>query len=217
MSIHAIPAASITATHGWWRARYETAAFVAPVVIFFLMATQRGISFVQTGNPIVLVNGAALVLIMMAFLVRGEAKTVDRSFGAWLAAVLGDFAPFALDLRHESYWAGPVPFIMQCAALGLFCWAVKNIWSSIGVVPANRGIKVSGPYRFIRHPMYTAVVLSEVAMAMVFLSPINVVMLFVVTAFKAKMIANAERLLRQDPEYQAYAARVRWRAIPGFI
>ena len=50
---------------------------------------------------------------------------------------------------------------------------------------------------------------------MVFLSPINLVMLFVVTAFKAKMIANEERLLRQDPEYQEYAARVRWRALPG--
>ena len=76
---------------------------------------------------------------------------------------------------------------------------------------------MSGPYRFIRHPMYTAVVLSEVAVAMVFLSPINLVMLFVVTAFKAKMIANEERLLRQDPEYQEYAARVRWRALPGVI
>ena len=200
-----------------WRQRYEVVAFLTPVVLFGLLALQRAIAFMDTYNPVILANGASLVLIMYAFALRRTPKDVDRSFWPWLVAMGGDFVPFAVDLSGENRWAGPAPFLIQCCGLALSFWAVWNIREAIGIVPANRGIKVGGPYRFIRHPMYTAVVVSHIGLLMVFPNPINFVMLIVVTGFKAKMVLNEERLLMKDPEYQEYAGRVRWRAIPGVV
>lgn len=214
----AVTAVSEPAASGpWWRARYEVVAFLAPIVLFGLLAADRLRVFLDSHNPVLIANGASLLLIMYAFALRRTPKTVDRSFWPWAVAVGGDFVPFAVDLSGENRWAGPAPFIIQCFGLALSCWAVWNIREAIGIVPANRGIKVGGPYGFIRHPMYTAVVVSHIGMVMVYPNPLNFVMLAVVTAFKAKMVLNEERLLMKDPEYATYARRVRWRAIPRLV
>ncbi len=201
------------AIHGRW----EAVAFLTPIVIFGLLVIRHGFAFADNHNPIVLANAGSLLLIGIAFALRRPAKEVDRSWGAWFAAVVGDFAPFGMNLDNPVHWAGYVPLGLQCFALLFSCWAVRNIWESIGIVPANRGIKVSGPYRFIRHPMYAGVILSQVALLMVFPSLFNFALFGVLTTFKALMIRNEERLLMKDPSYVEYAARVRWRAIPFVI
>lgn len=198
-------------------ARWEVVAFLSPVVIFSLLVVRHAFSFADDHNPIILANGASLLLIGVAFALRRPAKDVDRSWTAWGAAIIGDFAPFGMMLQDPVHWAGYVPLVIQCCALTLSCWAVWNIWESIGIVPANRGIKVGGPYRFIRHPMYAGVMLSQVALLLVFPSPINISMFVILTTFKAIMIRNEERLLMKDPTYVSYAQKTRWRVIPFVI
>ena len=83
--------------------------------------------------------------------------------------------------------------------------------------PANRGIKTGGPYRFIRHPLYTFVIVSQAGLWQEYPSVFNAVVLFTAIVFKSVMIINEERVLREDPAYVEYSRRVRHRAIPGVL
>ena len=55
--------------------------------------------------------------------------------------------------------------------------ATIELGTSIGISPANRGLVRTGIYRFIKHPMYTGYVISEIGMAL--LNPFNMIMLIV--------------------------------------
>lgn len=68
-----------------------------------------------------------------------------------------------------------------------------------------------GPYRFIRHPVYTALVLSSVGFALFFLSPI-LVSVAAIQAGTAQYRARVEERLLSSPEgfgdaYRSYMAR----------
>ena len=71
-----------------------------------------------------------------------------------------------------------------------------------------------GAYRFVRHPIYTGIYMSYVALALQSFTPMNALIfaagiaLFVIKSFVE------EGFLSHDPQYVAYMARVRWRWLP---
>jgi protein-S-isoprenylcysteine O-methyltransferase Ste14 len=87
--------------------------------------------------------------------------------------------------------------------------------TSFGIVAANRGVKVLGPYRFVRHPMYAGYTISNLSIFLV--TPT----LFIATIYLCTLAAqiariNAEeRVLRKDVGYRAFTARVHFRLLPG--
>jgi protein-S-isoprenylcysteine O-methyltransferase Ste14 len=81
--------------------------------------------------------------------------------------------------------------------------------------PTGRGLLVeSGPYRFVRHPIYSAGLLFFTGYAL-FAGPLallGTVLLGLLWAHKASL---EERLLVERYEgYEAYGRRVRWRLVP---
>ncbi|OYW44440.1 MAG: hypothetical protein B7Z08_10095 [Sphingomonadales bacterium 32-68-7] len=86
---------------------------------------------------------------------------------------------------------------------------------SFGVVPANRGVKHRGVYRFVRHPMYAGYILNQLGFLLLFFSPINVAIYAVAwTAFWLRAVEE-EKFLESDAAYRQYRDRVRYRLIPG--
>jgi len=83
--------------------------------------------------------------------------------------------------------------------------------------PTEGGLVTSGPYRFIRHPIYTAVLLFCFAGASAHLSlRAAALALVALTGALARMWAE-ERLLRaRYPDYAGYAARTK-RMLPGLF
>ena len=72
-----------------------------------------------------------------------------------------------------------------------------------------------GPYRFLRHPMYTALLLIFVPLTFNRPAPARWTALGVLCLALVLKMGYEERLLRSRfPEYGAYAART-WRIIPG--
>lgn len=199
------------------RGSYEAAAFVAPIALFAVLAAIRVAIFVDTQSPVAILNAAGLTVLTMTFVFRRPVKDVDRSITALMAAWLGNFLPFAFILRHPNHWAGHVPTAIEVVTVALAIWTVLSLRTSMGVAPANRGVKTGGPYRFIRHPLYTLVIISQIGLLLEYPAPINFVILGTAVVFKAFMIRNEERVLRKDPSYVAYAARVRYRVIPGIV
>jgi len=95
--------------------------------------------------------------------------------------------------------------------------AKLSLRRSFGIVPANRGVKRGGVYRFIRHPMYAGYVINHVGFLLTFFSAWNVaIYMFAWLALWLRIIEE-EKFLRLDPEYCAYAAQVRARLVPGVV
>ena len=199
------------------RGLWEALAFLAPITLFGLLTAMRIVTFVNTGNPVALLSALALIVLTSMFVIRAPAKVVDRSLKSLAAALIGNFLPFALLLNHQSDWAGPVPLVIELLSLVFAVWTVLSLRASMGITPANRGVKTGGPYRFIRHPLYVCVIVSEIGVLLAYPHPANFVILTTAIIFKAVMIRNEERVLSQDPTYVEYAARVKYRVFPGVI
>ena len=86
-----------------------------------------------------------------------------------------------------------------------------------GLLPANRGLVTSGPFRAVRHPIYAAWLMSIVGTSMASPSLRNFVLVFLTIPFLVWRIALEEQLLMHDPGYVAYQRRVRWRLVPGLL
>jgi Isoprenylcysteine carboxyl methyltransferase (ICMT) family len=108
-----------------------------------------------------------------------------------------------------------LPLIMVGTTISLF--AKLSLRRSFGVIPANRGVKVSGAYRFVRHPMYSGYVISHIGMLLLYFSAWNAAIYAVAWILLYLRAIEEERFLLNDPEYSAYAGQVKARIIPGLI
>ena len=151
-------------------------------------------------------------------------RTVERTNSAWRYSEGVAAAAIYLVLRSSSgrswnHLIATTPTAVQIAAVGLvgiglaFCaWARVTLggnWS--GMAPANRGLVVAGPYKLVRHPIYTGMlvmVLGTVVDYPAVLSYVLFVAVVVVFFFKSR---SEERLMIEHfpDQYPAYRARVK--------
>lgn len=93
-------------------------------------------------------------------------------------------------------------------------WAKFTLRRSFGVIAANRGVKASGPYRLVRHPMYAGYALIHIGFLLS--GPVlwNVLIYTLATALNIARIIAEERVLIADPAYKQLCGTVRYRLIP---
>lgn len=103
------------------------------------------------------------------------------------------------------------PLTAQSAAVALALWARASFPAGSFRVrpdPAGDAILRRGPYRFLRHPMYSAALLFLWTAVLTHLAPATVLAGLAATAVVGSRIAVEERLLRSRfPGYAAYARR----------
>jgi protein-S-isoprenylcysteine O-methyltransferase Ste14 len=169
----------------------------------------------QTGaylNILLLISESVVVLFV---LLRRRATTISQRGSDWLVGFAGTLVPLlAVPAEGES-----VLPIAWCAALltGGFClnlWAKLTLRRSFGVVAANRGVKISGPYRLIRHPMYAGYMLTHLGFFLSGPKLWNACIYTLVLALQVVRILAEERVLSQDPAYRELTAKVRYRLAP---
>lgn len=123
-----------------------------------------------------------------------------------------------LYLNHYAiFGAGPITITIQVIAALLMVWArlTFGIRSFHGTAnPTAGGLVTTGPYRYIRHPIYAAILYFFWAGIAAHPSPGTVAVGLLATAFTAVRIVAEEKLLvTMYPEYGAYS-RVTKRVIP---
>src|SRR6266849_5366427 len=85
---------------------------------------------------------------------------------------------------------------------------------SFGLLPANRGVITTGPFRLVRHPIYLGWFILTVGYVMAYPNALNALAVICTLPFMMWRIDLEEKLLCDDPSYRAYAERVRYRLIP---
>jgi protein-S-isoprenylcysteine O-methyltransferase Ste14 len=104
---------------------------------------------------------------------------------------------------------------VSAVGLALVVLGKMALGRSFGLVPANRGIVVRGPYTFVRHPIYTGYLITHIAFLLANPAPWNfAVILFADSALIVRAMME-ERILSADVEYQGYCRRVGWHLVPG--
>jgi len=112
---------------------------------------------------------------------------------------------------------GVVSNSISILALVVAVYARLSLGRSIGFVPAQRDIITRGAYGFVRHPIYTGLILSYVGFSLRMFSPLNVTMSLLVIGLIVLKSFIEEGFLREVPEYANYLDRVRWRWFPGVV
>jgi len=85
---------------------------------------------------------------------------------------------------------------------------------AFGIAPAHRGLVMSGPYRYIRHPMYAGELLSLVGTLFAYPGLRNTLVIVIFTASLLWRIFQEEKILGRNG-YRHYANLVKWRLVPG--
>jgi len=122
--------------------------------------------------------------------------------------------------RQEILGVGIVAITVQVAAVLLMIWArltfgLRSFHAAAN--PTEGGLVTTGPYRFIRHPIYAAVVYFIVAGVLCHLTIESVILALVAFLGTAGRIYAEEKLLvRKYPDYALYAART-GRIIPYLL
>lgn len=133
------------------------------------------------------------------------------AFAVLVLAVVGLF------LRHSFLAGGPVTITAQVLAVLVMLWARVTFGRRsfhAAADPTAGGLVTTGPYRFLRHPIYAALLLFLAAGLVSHLSVVNATLAAAAAGAVAVRIVAEERLLvLRYPEYAAYAARTK-RVVP---
>ncbi|MDB5988908.1 MAG: isoprenylcysteine carboxyl methyltransferase [Herbaspirillum sp.] len=104
---------------------------------------------------------------------------------------------------------------LQIVGVLIQIYAKLSLRRSFGLLPANRGVVVFGPYRFIRHPMYVGYFVTDIGFLLANFGLQNVFLVLMQWAVQVVRITQEERLLSRDEAYRHYMSRVRYRLIAG--
>ena len=164
---------------------------------------------------VILVLASELVAVFFLLIQRkgswsSSAYTTLIAFGGTAASLC--VMPGGTSLAPDYITA---PLITLGTAIALA--AKLSLRRSFGLVPANRGVKVSGAYRFVRHPMYSGYVLNHIGIMLLAFSVWNVLVYATCWTLLYLRVIEEERFLMGDQKYVDYAKTVRSRLIPGLI
>jgi protein-S-isoprenylcysteine O-methyltransferase Ste14 len=190
----------------------STAALASVFLIFALAHFQR---WIETGHFSGLGVVAQETLIVVLFIVRRRASKTTRSPVAWIATAIGAFGVLALRPAGEAAWAlgGWWAGLQLVAAVG-YTGSLGFLGRSFGVVPAYRGLRTGGPYRWVRHPAYASYLVGNLGYLLENPTWWNATVLAAAIAAQFVRIHHEEAVLSEDPAYVAYRERTRWRLIP---
>jgi protein-S-isoprenylcysteine O-methyltransferase Ste14 len=154
---------------------------------------------------------------MRAFIDRGGVWVAVQF--AWFAAIVLvgrlELAPFTFAGHQALGW------ILIGGALGLGLAASTSLGRNLTPFPkpvADGSMVEHGPYRLVRHPIYTAVIIGMLGIALRSGDWVSVALAAgLIPFFYAKSTFEERHLAARFPDYVSYQSRVRRRLIPGVL
>lgn len=104
---------------------------------------------------------------------------------------------------------------LQCTGLAFQLSSKLVLGRSFGLLPDNKGVVTSGPYKLVRHPIYLGYLISNIGFLLASFSTYNLKMYSALLFFQCIRIVKEEELLKKDPTYRSFMATTKYRLIPG--
>ena len=185
------------------------------LVLFIGLFSRIGMTLGQHPFNILLLMSDGIVVIMM--LLRRRTDAVSQLPMDWLLAFAATAAPLMAIGGGHPLASDAVGYGLMAAGLLLNFYAKAALWRSFGIVAANRGVKCSGPYRVVRHPMYLGYTITQLGFCL--LNPVwtNVALYSSAFVLQILRLRAEEDLLARDPAYAEYMTHTRFRLIPGIF
>jgi protein-S-isoprenylcysteine O-methyltransferase Ste14 len=157
-------------------------------------------------------------LLVIFYIGRRRATEVGTSWKVVIVANLGTFGNFMYATGDALHPAVVTPcMVVTSVALVISVGGFLSLGRSWGIIPANRGVKTGGLYRFVRHPIYASYILFDVAYVVWVFSWRNLAVAVTIGLILFARARYEEEVLLHDPEYAAYAQRTRYMLIPGLV
>jgi protein-S-isoprenylcysteine O-methyltransferase Ste14 len=140
---------------------------------------------------------------------------------AWLAILL------VAGFDYRLNWSSELPMYLRVVAVGtvvlgdlIFLWAmsVNKFFSHKARIQSERGHRVvtDGPYRIVRHPGYVGWILMSLSCVLILGSLWGLIPAAGSIAGMVARTVREDKMLRMELEgYESYAAKVRYRLLPG--
>jgi protein-S-isoprenylcysteine O-methyltransferase Ste14 len=193
----------------------------ADLLLFCVTAIELVILFLLT--PTFTITDWIYVLqhfiVLGIALTRPQPKLRDYSLASSMAVVVAYAYPYAqvIYLRwsagHVASPAAGLVLVTLAAALSLV--SLLTMGRRFGVRPALRGLVTSGPYRFVRHPMYLSYILADIGYNLQEWNFVTLLLVLVGWMSLVYRIHAEERVLSQHAEWPAYVILVPYRLFPG--
>jgi protein-S-isoprenylcysteine O-methyltransferase Ste14 len=212
-------------TRRWDIGRIVVVPLAATLVVFDALSLLTGTPGGLTPTGSLRLLGTALVcvfygLITISYLRRGPAVATSSSLKSHLAAVAGTFTPFAFPLLPS---AGPgtvrelIAYAVLAAGMAWSVWSIRCLGRSLSILAQAREVVEHGPYRWIRHPLYTGELLSALGLALLAGTiPAAAVWIALCALQTYRARCEEEVLLRALPGYGAYRERTA-ALVPGLL
>jgi protein-S-isoprenylcysteine O-methyltransferase Ste14 len=159
-----------------------------------------------------------LLLLAAATILRARPRGKARGLEPRISALIGAFLVYAIPLfprRELSLTAEMVSTLLVLFGSAAAIYTLLRLGRSFSMMSEARRLVTSGPYRFVRHPLYVAEELAIIGISMQFFSLSTAFVLAVQIAFQLRRMHNEEAVLTESfPEYAAYRQRTA-RLLPG--
>jgi protein-S-isoprenylcysteine O-methyltransferase Ste14 len=161
---------------------------------------------------------AFMLLVAAAAVLRSRPSGKASGLEPRIAALVGSFMMYGILLfaRHNLSFSGEIiaTLLMMIGNVGAVV-ALSQLGRSFSVMAETRQLVTTGPYRFVRHPLYLAEEIAMVGVFLQFASVWTALLLLVQIAFQLRRMNNEEVvLIAKFPQYTAYSQTTA-RLIPG--
>jgi protein-S-isoprenylcysteine O-methyltransferase Ste14 len=156
------------------------------------------------------------MLLALLIMTRSPAKAQADGLLPRIAAFVGTYLPWTITFFGKTDQALPNLLSTACVLIGMIMMLVtiRHLGRSFSLVPQARSVVQTGPYRWIKHPLYLAEEIAILGVVLQYLTLVTVILLVLHIGVQVCRILYEEDLLRRNcPEYSSYEAS-RWRLIP---
>lgn len=150
---------------------------------------------------------------------RGSGALILLSFYTWVFVTWGSFELGVLELPWPFFFVGAC---VAAAGVWMRLWALRVLGRHFSVMVTttdDQHLVRAGPYRLVRHPGYTGVLLISVGLPMLMLSGVGLLVGCILIPFVFGYRIHVEEIAlvkRFGPEYDAYRQST-WYVLPHLI